>query len=316
MFNHPFDRRRALAALLLLILSLPMIAATSTFPDEIPLPNGFAPEGIASGTGTTFYVGSIPTGAIYRGDFRTGTGEILVQPQAGRAAIGMKYDPRSDLLFVAGGATGEAFIYDGSSGANVADVQFTTDPSFINDVVITQDAAYFTNSFAPVLYNIPLEPSGALPEPLTFDAIPLSGDYQFVAGGFNANGIDATPNGKMLIIVNSTTGKLYSVEPTTGFATEIDLGTGSVPTGDGILLQGKTLYVAQNSLNQITVIKLNSDYASGEITDTITNVITNLSFPSPTTIAMFGSSLYVVNARFGVPVTPGIEYTAVRVPRQ
>jgi sugar lactone lactonase YvrE len=315
MFKHSFDRRRLLAALLLLVLSLPMIAATDTFPDVIPLPNGFAPEGIASGKGTTFYVGSIPTGAIYRGDFRTGTGEILVQPQEGRSAIGMKYDPRTDLLFVAGGATGEAFIYNGTTGANVADVQFTTDPSFINDVVITQDAAYFTNSFAPVLYKIPLEPSGALPDPLTFEVIPLSGDYQFVAGGFNANGIDATPNGKVLIIVNSTTGKLYSVDPSTGVATEIDLGGGSVPTGDGILLQGKTLYVAQNSLNQITVIKLNSDYTSGEIVDTITDVITNLSSPAPTTIAAFGNSLYVVNARFGVPVTPDTQYEIVRVPR-
>jgi sugar lactone lactonase YvrE len=160
-----------------------------------------------------------------------------------------------------------------------------------------------------------LEPSGALPDPLTFEVIPLSGDYQFVAGGFNANGIDASPNGKTLIIVNSTTGKLYSVDPSTGVATEIDLGGGSVPTGDGILLQGKTLYVAQNSLNQITVIKLNSDYTSGEIIDTITNVITNLSSPAPTTIAMFGNSLYVVNARFGVPVTPDTKYDVVRVPR-
>lgn len=315
MVNHSIVRRRVLSAFLLIVLSLPMIAASATFPDVIPLPNGFAPEGIASGKGTTFYVGSIPTGAIYRGDFATGTGEILVQPQEGRAAIGMKYDPRTDLLFVAGGPTGSAFIYNGSTGANVADVQFTTEPSFINDVVITQDAAYFTNSFAPVLYKIPLEPSGALPDPLTFEVIPLSGDYQFVAGGFNANGIDATPNGKMLIIVNSTTGALYLVDPSTGVATQIDLGGGSVPTGDGILLQGKTLYVAQNSLNQITVIKLNPDYTSGEITDTITDVITNLSSPSPTTIAAFGNSLYVVNARFGVPVTPDTQYEVVQVPR-
>jgi sugar lactone lactonase YvrE len=312
MVNQRFVHRRLLPVLLLFVLSLPMIAASASFPDVIPLPNGFAPEGIASGEGTTFYVGSIPTGAIYQGDFATGTGEILVQPQEGRSAIGMKYDPRSDLLFVAGGPTGSAFIYNGITGANVAEVQFTTDPSFINDVVITQTGAYFTNSFAPVLYKIPLDPeTGALPDPLTFEVIPLSGDYEFVPGGFNANGIDATPNGKTLIIVNSTTGKLYNVDPATGIATEIDLNGGSVPNGDGILLQGKTLYVVQNALNQIAVIKLNADYTSGVITDTITSS----SFRVPTTIAMFGNALYAVNARFGTPVTPGTEYEVVRVPR-
>ena len=34
--------------------------------------------------------------------------------------------------------------------------------------------------------------------------------------GFNANGIAATPNGKRLIIVQSNTGKLFTVDPKTG----------------------------------------------------------------------------------------------------
>ena len=35
----------------------------------------------------------------------------------------------------------------------------------------------------------------------------------------------------------------------------------------------------------------------------------------PTTIAMFGSSLYAVNARFATPPTPDTTYTIVRVAR-
>jgi sugar lactone lactonase YvrE len=275
------------------------------------LPDGFQPEGIATGTGTTFYVGSIPTGAVYRGDLRTGEGEVLVQPQAGRAAIGLKYDDRSGLLFVAGGPTGYAYIYDGGTGANVAEIQLTTLPSFINDVVITKDAAYFTNSFQPFIYRVPLENNGDLPAVPTVEEIPLGGEYQFTPGAFNANGIAATPNGKTLIIVNSTEGALYNVDPTTGVATRIDLGTGAVPNGDGILLQGKTLYVVQNRLNQIAVIELNADLTSG----TITEIITDSDFRVPTTIARFGSSLYAVNARFGTPPTPDTEYEVVRVSR-
>lgn len=311
MFANQLNVRRSLATLLLVVLSLTSTGSTfaKSFPDVIPLPNGFQPEGIATGTGTTFYVGSIPTGAVYRGDLRTGEGKVLVAAQAGRAAIGLKYDDRSGLLFVAGGQTGYAYVYDGDTGENVAAIQLTTRPSFINDVVITKDAAYFTNSFQPFIYRVPLENNGDLPAVPTVEEIPLGGEYQFTPGAFNANGIAATPNGKTLIIVNSTEGALYNVDPTTGVATRIDLGTGAVPNGDGILLQGKTLYVVQNRLNQIAVVELSANLTSG----TITELITDSDFRVPTTIARFGNSLYAVNARFGTPPTPDTEYEVVRV---
>ena len=305
--------RHMLFTLLVVALSLATIGSTTAapFPDVIPLPNGFQPEGIASGNGTTFYVGSILTGAVYRGDLSTGEGDVLVPPQSERAAIGLKYDERTGLLFVAGGPTGFAYVYDGETGESVAAIQLTTLPSFINDVVITNDAAYFTNSFQPILYKVPLANNGELPATPTVEAIPLGGDYQFTPGAFNANGIAATPNGQTLIIVNSTEGALYTVDPNTGVATRIDLGTGGVPNGDGILLQGKTLYVVQNRLNQIAVVELSSNLNSGTIVETITSP----NFRVPTTIARFGSSLYAVNARFGTPPTPDTEYEVVRVPR-
>lgn len=304
--------RRILISLLIVVLSLTAVGGVLAAPglQVIPLPDGFAPEGIASGRGSTFYVGSIPTGAIYQGDFLTGEGEILVEPQEGRAAIGLKFDPRSGYLFVAGGPTGEAYVYDTETGETVAVLTLSEDPSFINDVVITRDAAYFTNSFQQEIYRVPLERNGQLSSTEEVETITLSGDYQFTPGAFNANGIAATPNGDTLIIVNSTEGALYNVDPETGEATRIDLGGGSVPAGDGILLHGKTLYVVQNQLNQVAVIELNSDFTAGTIVETITSE----RFRVPTTIARFGSSLYVVNARFGTPVTPETDYDVVQVP--
>ena len=259
MFVTRTSWRRSMFVLLLLTFGIMNMGAAPAqeFPGVIALPNGFRPEGIASANGTTFYAGSIPTGAVYRGDLQTGEGAVLVPAQAGRSSIGLKYDARTGLLFVAGGMTGYAYIYDGQTGTNVAAIQLTTLPSFINDVVVTKDAAYFTNSFQPELYRVPLANNGELPPVPASEAIPLGGDYQFTPGAFNANGIDATSNGKTLIIVNSTEGALYTVDPTTGIATRIDLGTGPVPNGDGILLQGKTLYVVQNVLNQIAVAELN-----------------------------------------------------------
>jgi sugar lactone lactonase YvrE len=304
-------RRPALALLLVVALSVSQIGAV-TFPPVVALPNGFQPEGIAAGTGTTFFVGSIPTGAVFRGDLLTGQGSVLVPPQADRSSIGMKFDARTGLLFVAGGASGKAFIYDGNSGANVADIQLGTAPTFINDVVITRNAVYFTDSFAPVLYKLSLSDTGALPDPLTKQTIPLSGEFDFIPGTINANGIEALPNETTLIVVNFAVGALYRVDATDGSTTRLDLGSDSVPNGDGILLQGKTLYVVQNFLNQIAVVELSADFTSGEVVERITNS----AFRVPTTIAAFGDALYAVNARFDTPPTPDTDYDVVRVPKK
>jgi sugar lactone lactonase YvrE len=290
-----------------------MMGATSAvlFPATIPLPDGFRPEGIASGNGHTFFVGSLADGAVYEGDLATGEGAVVVPGQAGRVAVGLKFDSRSGLLFVSGGPTGKAFIYDADTGALAHEIQLTTPPTtFVNDVVVTTEAAYFTDSMRPVLYRVALDANG-LPTGISQE-IQLGEDFEFIAGAFNSNGIDAVPNSSLLIIVNSTTGDLYTVDPTTGDATLIDLGGGSVDRGDGILLQGKTLYVVQNAFNQIAVVELSNDFASGEIVD----LITSSSFRVPTTIAAFGSSLYVVNARFGPPPTPDTEYEVVLVPEE
>jgi sugar lactone lactonase YvrE len=305
-------RRRSFLIFLLTAFSTALIAAApfKAFPETIALPDGFQPEGIAVGKGHTFYVGSIPTGEILTGDLRTGEVTTLVPAEAGRSAIGLKYDERTGLLFVAGGMTGKAYVYDAESGDLVAEIQLAAPNStFINDVVVTREAAYFTSSFEQVIYRVSLADIGPVP---TFEVIELSGEYQFTPGAFNANGIAATPNGKTLIIVNTSTGTLYNVDPDTGFATEIDLGGDNVAFGDGILLQGKTLYVVQNQLNQIAVVELNSDFTAGSIVDTITNE----SFDVPTTIARFGNSLYAVNARFGSPPPVNTPDDVVRVPTQ
>ena len=74
---------RALVSLMVAALALTASSALAkgSFPETIALPNGWQPEGIAIGNGTTFYVGSIPTGAVYRGDLRTGKGAELVAGQ-------------------------------------------------------------------------------------------------------------------------------------------------------------------------------------------------------------------------------------------
>lgn len=297
------------ALLALVLFPLTPVSAQDVFPEVIPLPDGFQPEGIAVGKGTTFYVGSIPTGAIYRGDLRTGEGEILVPGAEGRMATGLDYDDRSGILFVSGAATGKGFAYDGDTGELLAEFQFTPpENTFINDVIVTRHGAYFTNSNRAELYFVPLGPAGRLPDSGSFQVIPLSGDYQQVQG-FNANGIVANANGKWLIIVNSTLGTLYRVNPWTGEATLIEVEGDPLVNGDGLLLDGRILYVVQNRLNQISVVELDPHLTFGTVVDTITDP----DFRVPTTVAEFGHSLYAVNARFGTPPTPDTDYDVVKV---
>jgi sugar lactone lactonase YvrE len=289
-----------------LLLAAPAIA--QPFPEVIPLPTGFQPEGIAVGKGPTFYVGSIPTGAIFRGNLRTGTGDVLVPGQTGRAAIGLEVDRRG-RVFVAGGGTGDAWVYDGRTGDELAAFELAsgTDPTFVNDVVVTRKFAWFTDSFRAVLYRVPAG-SRSLEVPVSVDVLPLTGDF-VLQDGFNTNGIEVTPDGKRLVIVQSNTAKLFTVDPETGVTDEIELSGGDAAFGDGLLLRGRTLYVVQNQLNRIAVVELAADGSSGTVVDHLTDPDLDV----PTTVAKFGSALYAVNARFGIPEPETAEYSVVRV---
>ena len=291
-----------------LVFAVP--ASAQPFPDLIPLPTGFQPEGIARGAGPTFFVGSISTGAVFRGDLRTGEGDVLAPGQAGRSAVGIEVD-RHQRVFVAGGPTGDAYVYDGRTGEELATYELATgaDATFINDVVVAFGAAWFTDSFRAVLYRVPIGPN-TLGDPSSIEEVPLTGDdFELVPGEFNVNGIETTRDGTRLVIVQSITGTLFTVDPETGDADEIELTGGDAAFGDGLLRVGPTLYVVQNQLNRIAVIELAGDGGSGTVVDHLTDGDLDV----PTTVAKFGSALYAANARFGIPSPEAAAYAVARV---
>jgi sugar lactone lactonase YvrE len=230
---------------------------------------------------------------------------------------------------VAGGFLGQAYVYDASTGDEVRVFQLTAPGSLVNDVVVTRQAAYITDSFRPCLYRIPLGPRGRIADSAVAEEMELTGDFVHVPGAVNANGIEATPNGKWLLVATCCSlppapphpglGKVYRVDPLTGYAMKVDLGGGFLPFADGILLDAEkdgsyTLYVVQNFLNQIAVVHLDPELLSGALV----GVLTSPDFRIPATVAGFGNRLYAVNARFdlsppGVPPPPGTEYEVVGV---
>jgi hypothetical protein len=294
----------ALAALLLLVPAAP---AGPPAQPTIPLPDEFRPEGIASGPKASFYVGSIPQGAVFRGSYVTGDGEVLVPPHPGRNHTGLKVDARHDLLFVAGGASKGIYVYDSRTGADVASFAIP-DAGFVNDVVLTKRAAYFTDSQRNQLYVLDLGRRGELPE--SARTLPLTGDILSApTTGFRLNGIEAA--GERLIAVHSGAASLFAIDPRDGDTELIELEGGDVANGDGLLLHGRTLYVVQNRLNRIAVIRLDRDLDEG----VITGHLTDSDFDVPTTIAEKGGFLWAVNARFNTPPTPDTEYDVVKVRR-
>ncbi|WP_219467951.1 SMP-30/gluconolactonase/LRE family protein [Nonomuraea rhizosphaerae] len=305
--------KTALCALFVTMIGAPAPAQAAALshpsaPDTIALPNGFRPEGITIGHAPVAYLGSLANGDIYRADLRTGRGAVI-SAGPGTPSVGLKIDDRG-RLFVAGGTAGNARVVDARTGAVLKSYQLATGASFVNDVVLTRDAAYFTDSTNPVLYKLALGRHGALPDQAT--SIPLTGAIQYTTGN-NANGIAPAPDHRSLIIVQSNLGKLFKVNPATGVTAEIGLGGEVMTNGDGLLLDGRTLFVVQNRLNTVAVVRLSHDATSGMVV----NRVTDARFDVPTTVAQFGKRLYLPNARFTTTPTPDTTYAvnAIKTPR-
>ena len=215
-----------IAVLAFVLAPWPATAAPpDNFPDRINLPDGFFPEGIESGRGTSVFVGSLVDGAIWRGDLRTGTGGVFTNPDdqgEGRVSVGIAYEASRDRLWVAGGGpgfglgVGDVRVYDASNGDLLATFLPPRDVGFLNDVAVTRDAVYVTDSFNAQLVKIPLPADGSLPSEDAATLLPVTGDFKQTDEGANLNGIVAKSG--MLVVAQSSTGLLFRVDPDTGIA--------------------------------------------------------------------------------------------------
>ncbi len=274
--------------------------SAASFPGVIPIAGATSAEGIAIGVGSTFYAGDLFKGDIYRGDLRSGKVSMFIDAPDGRQALGMKADIRRGLLFVAGGFTGQAYIYNLHTGADVAVFQLGVAPnSIINDVVVTRGAAWFTDSAQPKLYRVPIHHDGSVGRPST---LVVTGPAAHLTGAFNMNGIAATPNGKTLIVAHSGDGALYTVNPKTGASAAIAGAT--VPNVDGILFEAGRLWAVQNFSNQVTEFRLSHDLSSATVIRVIHNSDVDNAFEIPTTAARHGNQIAVVNAKFDTGFPP------------
>lgn len=242
--------RRNLIPLLMTLLTLSVVAtvpaqAHSTLPEEYVVSEDPAvrPEGIAVTADGTMYVTSVSTGAVFRGDIRNRRlSTFLAAGTDGRThAAGIHLDKRG-RLFIAGYDSHVLFVYS-TSGRLLAKRVAPNGDAALNDLVITDDAAYVTDSATGIVWRASLDGSrvGALTAWLN------PGDFP-VTPGF-LNGIVSTPDGRTLLVADGGTGSgtpgdahLFRVDVPRHTVGEVTVSGGYLATPDGLLLEGNQLY--------------------------------------------------------------------------
>jgi hypothetical protein len=302
-------RSRFVIFALALLMSLSPVAASAHHdrPDRIDLPDGWMPEGITT-DGRFLFSGSLADGALLRANPRTGNTRIIEEGRQGRVAVGVDYDRRRDVLWVAGGGTNRIRAHDARTGRRLAVYNFPSENArFINDLVVTRRAVYATDSRNRELLVVRLMPNGGLPGQEAASVLPLTGDFD-VQAGTGLNGIVAT-RGRLIAIQGGDVGLLFRINPRTGATRTIDLGGDRLINGDGLELDGDILYAVQNRLNMVAVVDLDRHLRSGEVLTRLTDD----DFDVPTTVALLDDSLFLPNARFGTAGPEPAEYWITRI---
>ncbi|MEP6632219.1 MAG: hypothetical protein ABJA89_17245 [Lapillicoccus sp.] len=306
--------RRAALGLAVGVAALPFaVAAAPTAsasrrvvpaPETVTLPDGFRPEGITSGPGTTFYAGSMQDGRLLKGDLITGASAVLVPGATGRQIRGLYWDERTGLVWAVGNVNSAQYVWaiDGASGV-IRYEATVAGAGFFNDVVAFGTHAYVTDSRVDRLAVVPLLPNG-VPTGAAPSLLPLTGAWPRYAGGNNANGIRDLPDGT-LVLNNSTSGGLWQVDPATGVTVALPVTGGpGIIGGDGLERDGDILYNVRGSgPNQVSVLRLSATGGGWTAKWAGARMDETLDVPSTATVA--GGWLWAVNARFGIP-NPGL----------
>jgi hypothetical protein len=283
-------------------------------PETVALPDGFRPEGIASGPGTTYYAGSMRDGSIITGDLLTGSRSVLLPALTGRAIRGLYYDDRSKLLWFVGNVSTVQWVWaiNASTGALVFG-EFAPGGGFHNDLVVTDSYVYVTDSRVDRLVRVPLNPATGQPSG-SISFLALGGAWPVgPAGTTNANGVRELPDGS-LVLNNSRVGGLWQVDATTGVAQVIPVKGGpGLIGGDGLEIDGTTLYDVRGSdQNSVAVLLLSRSGSGWTAKWAGARSDETLDVPSTTTLA--GGWLWVINARFSTPPVPETPYWITRLP--
>ncbi|MCW2951207.1 MAG: hypothetical protein JWQ48_377 [Conexibacter sp.] len=251
-------------------------AAHAATPKTLELPAGFSAEAMTAHAGA-LYVGSQIDGTVLRLDVKTGEQTTAVRGRPGVHSNGIRF--ADGRIIVAGGTTGKIFVYSAHDGTPIR--TYDVRGGFVNGVGILGHTAYATDTLKHVIYALPTSGKGAV------RTIAPTGDFK--PNAFDLDGI--IPAGGELLSGQYGTGILYKINPKTGVARTVDLGGATLPTNDGLMLNGRRLYVAENR-GKVQEVQLNGSLTAGRIVKTIPR----RRLRNPVDVARIDGHLWVLNA--------------------
>lgn len=277
------------------------------------------PEGLTVDSAlNTAYTTSANTGVVTAIDLTTGETRVVADPlemaetvitTPKSISLGLKADGQG-RLWVAGGRSGTMHLVDIASGRRLAHFTAPLDTiGMMNDVVVTPDAAFFTDTLRPYLWRVPLDASAdAVLEPwLAFEDTALEYGEEP-----NLNGIAATPDGRHLIVVQMKAGKLFRIDTATRQVTQIDVGDEVIDGGDGLVLDGRRLYLVRQWAGEVVALDLSEDLSSA----TVAKRIQPAELAWPATAALHDGHLIVANSQLNKRGSgdPTLPFSLVSIP--
>ncbi|WP_442877210.1 superoxide dismutase family protein [Deinococcus sp. YIM 134068] len=256
------------------------------------------PEGVAYDANKgVLYTGSAVNGTIYA--INAASGAVSKFSEGGalgrQSALGLKVDPQG-RVWIAGGAQGTVSILT-PDGVTLEVLETPESPNpYINDLAPAPDGnVYVTDSTRPVIFRV--DRNLNLTRWLDLNDTPIK-----YGPGINLNGIVATPDGRYLLTVQLNTGDLWRIDLRTKAVRKV---MGGLMDGDGLVLDGRTLYVARNAMQAVSKVTLSADYGSGQLV--AEEPLRGLRFPA--TLVAVGGDLVVTQSQLdklqgGTPETP------------
>ncbi|GAA1517629.1 SMP-30/gluconolactonase/LRE family protein [Kribbella lupini] len=264
-----------------------------------------------------FYVSETTGGEIHRGRLGAAAASEWLAGDGtdGRwTARGVTVDSRG-RVYVAGGpnridhpGAPDLWVYD-RDGKLLAALRTGVPNAFLNDLVIGPDgAAYVTNSNAPQVFRV-AEQHGLWTIRTWADAtgtIPTQ-------TGFNLGGIVLSPDRTALIVAQGNVGKLWRFALRTGAVSAVDTGTADLVNADGLVQDGRTLWVVRNFSKVLTTLRLAQDGRTARL------VAATPTDPERvlTTAKLVQGRLLLVDSKFDEPTaTPPYQVVALTPPRR
>jgi len=302
----------------------PTTTTTPVLPTSLAfnLPDGFMyPEGAAFDPTTgRVYVTSIQSGAVAVAEPGSDTATVWLEAGSdGRdmSALGIEFG--GDRVWIVSNG-----LYEYRTDGTLIARHDPTGPTGggLNDVTVTDDGVYVSDSSASLVWYLPLDASVETSlQPIDIGAV----NAEAAQDAFN--GIEALPDGT-LVAGQYTGTQLFHIDPRVPSAVVIDLGDGYVtqqvaPTGssrqvryagtDGMSLDGDVLWTTNTSGNAVDRVTLCPTYDCGTIVAGASDPL--LSFPTDVQIA--GDVVVVVNSQFpGLigALEPTLPFTIAAIP--